>query len=67
MIQLDVTVETDGRISRTNVVPGSGSGHPAVDNLARCLVAERLSLNPARSGGRPIKTDAFLLDIRINF
>jgi len=66
-VQLQVLVETDGRISAAYVVPGQGSGNDAVDSLAACLVQDRLSLIPAYAGGAPIRTDAFILETQINF
>jgi hypothetical protein len=66
-VQLAIMVEADGRISSASVVPGYGSGTAAVDDLVSCLVRQRLTLNPAYSGGAPIKSDAFIVETRLAF
>jgi hypothetical protein len=64
-VQLQIRVEPSGEISHVNLVQGTGNS--AVDDLVSCVVRQRLRLQPASSAGVPQLTDAFILDIRVEF
>lgn len=64
-IPLRVRVEADGRISETYV--DFSSGNPALDNLVSCIGQRQLRLTPARLAGQPQATDAYQVDIQVQF
>ncbi len=64
-IPLRVRVETDGRISATYV--DVSSGNPALDNLVSCIGQRQLRLAPATIAGQPQATDAYQVDIQVQF
>jgi hypothetical protein len=64
-VQMQLRVESSGAISDVQLL--QGTGNPAVDDLVRCVVQQRLQLQPASSAGVPQLTDAYILDARVEF
>lgn len=62
-VQMRLTVETNGQISAVTVLQGSGD--PAFDQLAACMVQRGLRLQPASSDGVNQPTDAVILEAQI--
>jgi TonB family protein len=54
-VNVNVTVEADGRVSEAQI--GAGSGNNAYDQLAVCLVENWLEFNPALREGAPWASD----------
>lgn len=54
-VNVNVTVEADGRVSEAQI--GAGSGNNAYDQLAVCLVENWLEFNPASREGAPWASD----------
>ena len=57
-VEVQVTVEPDGRVSRCAAV--RGSGNPGLDALTCNLVQQRARFNPALDAqGRPVASQTF--------
>jgi hypothetical protein len=64
-MQIRVRVETDGTISAAYVDTSSGS--PALDNLVSCIGQRQLRLAPAMAAGQPTMTDAYQVEVQVQF
>lgn len=64
-MQIRMRVEADGTISATYV--DASSGNPALDNLVSCIGQRHLRLAPATVGGQPTITDAYQIDVQVQF
>lgn len=64
-MQIRVRVEADGTISATYV--DASSGNPALDNLVSCIGQRHLRLTPATVGGQPTITDAYQIEVQMQF
>jgi hypothetical protein len=64
-IPLRVRVEADGTVSAAYV--DVSSGQPALDNLVICLGQRQLRLAPALVDGQPHVTDAYQVDLQMQF
>lgn len=64
-IPLRVRVEADGHISTAYV--DASSGNPALDNLVICIGQRQLRLTPASVNGQPQVTDAYQVEMQVQF
>jgi len=64
-IPLRVRVEADGHISAAYV--DVSSGNPALDNLVICIGQRQLRLTPASVNGQPQVTDAYQVEMQVQF
>ncbi|MEO1349160.1 MAG: energy transducer TonB [Cyanobacteria bacterium J06635_15] len=64
-VELRLTVEANGQVSRVSVY--EPSSNPAFDEFARCLADQQnLQFSPAQDGGQPVPTTLMLLKVSLS-